>query len=86
MDPIADLREFRSMLVAARRREVRNTLGTREANKGEGGEGAANSVRVYQEQIEAIDRAIADEMKLANEKKQLEARHERAPEPPSYSD
>jgi hypothetical protein len=60
--PLEALNAFRKMLVEERRQIVSTALELREAN-GEGGLHGAEFQRI-QEQIEALDRAIADETAL----------------------
>ncbi|ESX83342.1 hypothetical protein X759_03275 [Mesorhizobium sp. LSHC420B00] len=66
------LGEFREILVATRREGVRNVHHTRDAMRASGfqiGDGDGSSygaeMKVLQEEIEAVDRAIEDEKRLA---------------------
>ena len=66
------LGEFREILVATRREGVRNVHHTRDAMRASGfqiGESDGSSygaqLQLLQEQIEAVDRAIEDEKRLA---------------------
>lgn len=58
------VKEFRDILVAERRRIVRTVFELRNANHDESPTGGANwgqQFKVIQDQIDAVDRAIADE-------------------------
>lgn len=62
------LQDFRDILVAERRRIVRTVFDLREANNDKtptGGANRAPDVQKIQEQIDAVDRAIADEKAAA---------------------
>ena len=66
------LREFREILVATRREGVRNVHHTRDAMRASGfqigdSDGASYGAELkdLQEEIEAVDRAIEDEKRLA---------------------
>ncbi|RVD58013.1 hypothetical protein EN828_14260 [Mesorhizobium sp. M2D.F.Ca.ET.185.01.1.1] len=66
------LEEFREILVATRREGVRNVHHTRDAMRASGfqigdsdGSSYGAQLKALQEQIEAIDRAIEDEKRLA---------------------
>lgn len=66
------LREFREILVATRREGVRNVHHTRDAMRASGfqigdsdGSSYGVGLKVLQEEIEAVDRAIEDEKRLA---------------------
>ena len=65
------LEAFREILVAARREGVRNVLQTRDAMRASGfqikdsdGSNYGAELKVLQEEIEAVDRAIEDEKRL----------------------
>ena len=57
------LKAFRELLVEERRRVVVKALELHKEN-GEGGDGFGLDMQLAQEQIEAVDRAIADEILL----------------------
>ncbi|PBC09733.1 hypothetical protein [Mesorhizobium sp. WSM3859] len=66
------LGEFREILVATRREGVRNVHHTRDAMRASGfqigdsdGSSYGAQLKALQEQIEAVDRAIEDEKRLA---------------------
>jgi len=66
------LEEFREILVATRREGVRNVHHTRDAMRASGfqigdsdGSAYGAQLQLLQEQIEAVDRAIEDEKRLA---------------------
>jgi hypothetical protein len=66
------LGEFREILVATRREGVRNVHHTRDAMRASGfqigdsdGSSYGADLKVLQEEIEAVDRAIEDEKRLA---------------------
>ena len=66
------LGEFREILVATRREGVRNVHHTRDAMRASGfqigdsdGSSYGAQLQLLQEQIEAVDRAIEDEKRLA---------------------
>ncbi|AZO72240.1 MAG: hypothetical protein E5V92_12755 [Mesorhizobium sp.] len=66
------LAEFREILVATRREGVRNVHHTRDAMRASGfqigdsdGSSYGAQLKALQEQIEAVDRAIEDEKRLA---------------------
>jgi hypothetical protein len=62
------LQEFRDILVAERRRIIKTVFDLRETNKDTSPTGGANrapDVQKIQEQIDAVDRAIADEIAAA---------------------
>lgn len=69
---IERLEAFREVLVATRREGIRNVLQTRDAMRASGfqiGDGEGSSfgaeLKGLQEQIEAVDRAVEDEKRLA---------------------
>lgn len=69
---IERLEEFRQILVATRREGIRNVLHTRDAMQASGfqiqgsdGSSYGAQLKVLQEEIEAVDRAIDDEKRLA---------------------
>ncbi len=69
---IERLAEFREILVATRREGVRNVHHTRDAMRASGfqigdsdGSTYGAELKVLQEEIEAVDRAIEDEKRLA---------------------
>lgn len=61
--PIDSLKIFREFLVEERRRVVVKALIHHKEN-GEGDDGFGLDIQLAQEQIEAVDRAIADEILL----------------------
>lgn len=69
---IERLEEFREILVATRREGIRNVHHTRDAMRASGfqiedsdGSSYGAELKVLQEEIEAVDRAIEDEKRLA---------------------
>lgn len=69
---IERLEEFRGILVATRREGIRNVLHTRDAMQASGfqiqesdGSSYGAQLKVLQEEIEAVDRAIDEEKRLA---------------------
>ena len=69
---IERLEAFREILVATRREGIRNVLHTRDAMQASGfqiqgsdGSSYGAQLKVLQEQIEAVDRAIDEEKRLA---------------------
>ena len=69
---IERLEEFREILVAARREGIRNVLHPRDAMRASGfqiqdsdGSSYGAELKVLQEEIEAVDRAIEEEKRLA---------------------
>lgn len=69
--PVEAMRAFREVLVEARRSVVKNALSIHRAN-GDGGENWGPALRKVQEEIDAVDRAIADEQLLdPNERQRL---------------
>ena len=62
---VEQLEAFREVLVEERRRLVATALDLRRQNGDSGGENWGPQVKAIQEQIEAVDRAIADEKKLS---------------------
>ncbi|KAB0264649.1 hypothetical protein [Microvirga brassicacearum] len=61
--PLDSLKIFRELLVEERRRVVVKALKLHKEN-GEGGDGFGLDIQLAQEQIEAVDHAIADETLL----------------------
>ena len=83
--PLDDLRAFRELLVAERRRIIRAALELREANEEQSptsGAGHGAELQRIQEQIEAVDRAFEDEKKIALEEERGKARAPSRPYPP----
>ena len=69
MSEIERLREFRTVLVLKRRSLIAQVLDFREKNASRdpaAGSATGKDVRDLQEQIEAVDRAIADEERAAS--------------------
>ena len=71
-DHVQRLEEFREILVATRREGVRNVHHTRDAMRASGfhigdsdGSSYGAELKVLQEEIEAVDRAIEDEKRLS---------------------
>jgi hypothetical protein len=69
---IERLEEFREILVATRREGIRNVLHTRDAMQASGfqiqgsdGSSYGAQLKVLQEEIEAVDRAIDEEKRMA---------------------
>jgi hypothetical protein len=80
------LEDFRMILVARRRQLIQTVFENRHANTDPtAGANWGPEFKAIQEQIDAVDHAIADETKM-DDAARAAASTERSPEPPTYPD